>query len=90
MTKPAIPVDYARGQRDGLRLALAVLAAEEAKWEATLGESTSWRTNLARAARHKAYQVAHKRVLTVLNRMLPAGEAELPAELATMIDAAGL
>lgn len=40
--------DYARGQRDGLRLALAVLAAEEAKWAALLGESPSWRTNATR------------------------------------------
>ena len=29
--------EYARGQRDGLRLALAVLAAEEEKWAALLG-----------------------------------------------------
>jgi hypothetical protein len=34
--------DHARGERDGLRLALAILAAEEAKWSALLGESTSW------------------------------------------------
>lgn len=40
--------DYARGQRDGVRLALAVLEAEEAKWEALLGESRSWRTNRTR------------------------------------------
>ena len=30
--------DYARGQREGLRLALAILAAEEEKWAALLGE----------------------------------------------------
>jgi hypothetical protein len=29
--------DYAHGRRDGLRLALSVLAAEEAKWSALLG-----------------------------------------------------
>ena len=35
--------DYARGQRDGLRLALAVLEAEEESGCALLGESSSWR-----------------------------------------------
>jgi len=82
--------DYARGRRDGLRLALSILEAEEAKWEALLGESSSWRTNATRAIRHKAYQVAHKRVQTVLNRFLPKSESALPAEIASMIDQAGL
>ena len=45
--------DYAHGRRDGLRLALAVLAAEGAKWAALLGESPSWRTNAIREVRHK-------------------------------------
>ena len=40
--------EYERGRRDGLRLALAVLAAEEAKWAALLGASSSWRTNAMR------------------------------------------
>ena len=53
--------DYEHGRRDGLRLALAVLAAEEAKWAALLGESSAWRTNLGREVRHKALQVAQKR-----------------------------
>lgn len=35
--------DYAH-----LRLALVVLTAEEAKWAALLGESSSWRTNAIR------------------------------------------
>ncbi|BBD03416.1 hypothetical protein YGS_C2P1430 [Sphingobium sp. YG1] len=30
--------DYDHGRRDGLRLALAALAAEEAKWAVLLGE----------------------------------------------------
>jgi hypothetical protein len=81
--------DYARGRRDGLRLALAILAAEEARWEATLGEGGPWRTKLARSARHKAYQVAGRRVQTALNRLLPR-DPDLPAELASMIDRAGL
>lgn len=49
--------DYEHGRRDGLRLALAVLAAEEEKCSALLGESSSWRTNLAREVRYKALQV---------------------------------
>jgi hypothetical protein len=63
--------DYAYGRRDGLRLALAVLAVEEARWAALLGESSSGRTNLARKVRHKALQVAQKRVQTVMNRLTP-------------------
>lgn len=82
--------DYARGRRDGLRLALSILAAEEAKWEALLGESPTWRTNATRGIRHKAYQVASKRVQTALNRILPKSETALPSEVASMIDQAGL
>lgn len=83
--------DYARGRRDGLRLALAVLAAEEARWEALLGESPSWRTNLAREVRHKALQVAQKRVQTVLNRLTPTDEGlSMDPELASALDKVGL
>lgn len=83
--------DYARGRRDGLRLALATLAAEEAKWAALLGESRSWRTNQIREVRHKTLQVAQKRVQTVLNRMLPKEEAGVvDAELASALDQLGL
>ena len=52
--------DYERGRRDGLRLALAVLAAEESKWAALLGRSPAWRTNATREVRHKSLQVAQK------------------------------
>jgi hypothetical protein len=82
--------DYARGRRDGLRLALSILEAEEDKWESLLGGSTSWRTNATRAIRHKAYQVARKRVQTALNRLLPKSDSALPVEVASMIDRAGL
>ena len=82
--------DYARGQRDGLRLALAVLAAEEAKWAALLGESPSWRTNLSRDVRHKALQVAQKRLQTVLNRLSPKDEGMIDAELAAALEQLGL
>lgn len=82
--------EYARGQRDGLRLALAVLAAEEAKWAALLGESSSWRTNATREVRHKTLQVAQKRVQTVLNRLTPKEEAGMNEELASALDRIGL
>ena len=82
--------DYRRGRRDGVRLALAILEAEEAKWEALLGESPSWRTNATRAVRHKAYQVARKRVQTALNRLRPRAQEDLPDDIAAMIDRAGL
>ncbi len=90
MEKPQIPDDYARGRRDGLRLALSITSAEEARWAALIGESRSWRTNATRAIRHKAYQVAHARVQTALNRLLPKSVATLPVEIASMIDKAGL
>lgn len=82
--------DYDRGRRDGLRLALAVLAAEEAKWAALLGESSSWRTNATREVRHKALQVAQKRVQTILNRLAPKDAATMDEELASALDKAGL
>ena len=82
--------DYAYGRRDGLRLALAVLAVEEARWAALLGESSSGRTNLARKVRHKALQVAQKRVQTVMNRLTPGNGVAMSAELAAAIDRAGL
>ena len=85
-----MPDDYARGRRDGLRLALAVLAAEEAKWAALLDESPSWRTNAIRAVRHKTLQVVQKRVQTVLNRLTPKSEAGMDVELATTLDKLGL
>ena len=82
--------DYARGRRDGLRLALSVLAAEEAKWFALLGESASWRTNAIREVRHKALQVAQTRVRTVLNRLAPKDGPAKDAELASALEKAGL
>ena len=82
--------DYARGRRDGLRLALATLAAEEAKWEALLGKSPSWRTNATREVRHKALQVAQKRVQTDLSRLTPKDEVAANVELASALDKLGL
>ena len=82
--------DYAHGKRDGLRLALAVLAAEEGKWAALLGKSPSGRTNAVRQVRFKTLQVAQKRLETVLNRLTPKGESEVSAELASALDKAGL
>jgi hypothetical protein len=82
--------DYAHGQRDGLRLALALLAGEEAKWSALLGESASWRTNAIREARHKTLQIAQKRIQTALNRLTPKGETLMHAELASALDKIGL
>lgn len=81
---------YARGRRDGLRLALAVLAVEEAKWAALLGESPSRRTNAKREVRHKTLQVAQARIRTALNRLTPRGDDGIDAELAAAIEAAGL
>lgn len=82
--------DYAHGKRDGLRLALAILAAEEAKWAGLLGESRSWRTNAVREVRHKALQVAQTRVQTALNRLAPKDDASGNAELASALEKAGL
>ena len=82
--------DYARGRRDGLRLALAILAAEEAKWAALLGESRSWRTNAIREVRHKTLRVAQTRVQTALNRLTPKEAGAIDAELASALDLVGL
>lgn len=82
--------DYAHGRRDGLRLALAILQAEEAKWAALLGESRSGRTNAIRAVRHKALQVAQTRVQTALNRLTPKDSAPMSRELASALGRAGL
>ncbi|WP_019516205.1 hypothetical protein [Sphingomonas sp. Mn802worker] len=82
--------DYARGRRDGLRLALATLAAEEEKWAALLGESASWRTNATREVRHKTLQVAQKRVQTVLNRLMPRQEKAVSEEVAAALSRLGL
>lgn len=81
--------EYARGRRDGLRLALATLAAEEAKWSALLGESPSWRTNLVREVRHKTLQVAQRRVQTVLNKFAPKDEAAIDLEIAAALNEIG-
>lgn len=82
--------DYEHGRRDGLRLALAVLAAEEAKWSALLGASPSWRTNATREVRHKTLQVAQKRVQTVLGRLTPKNGVAMDVELAAALDKVGL
>lgn len=88
--RPPISDEYAHGRRDGLRLALAILAAEEAKWSALLGESRSWKTNATREVRHKTLQVAQSRVQTALNRLTPKDSTSISAELATALDLAGL
>jgi hypothetical protein len=88
--EPRMSEDYAHGRRDGLRLALAVLAAEEAKWAALLGESASWRTNAIRDVRHKALQVAQTRIRTVLNRLTPKDDAAVSEELASALAKIGL
>lgn len=82
--------EYEHGRRDGLRLALAILAAEEEKWSALLGESRSWRTNKDREVRHKALQVAQKRLQTALNRLAPSDGETVGAELAEALAKAGL
>lgn len=82
--------DYAHGRRDGLRLALAILAAEEEKWSAQLGKSRASRTNATRAVRHKTLQVAQKRVQTVLGRLAPKDNAAMNVELASALEKLGL
>ena len=85
-----MPEDYAHGRRDGLRLALAILQAEEAKWAALLGESSSWRTNATREVRYKALRVAQQRVRTALNRLTPKNDGSIDPELASALDEIGL
>lgn len=82
--------EYAHGRRDGLRLALSLLAREEAKWAALLGESRSWRTNSDREVRHKTLQVAQKRLQTALNRLSPKEPEAFNPEVAAALDKIGL
>lgn len=82
--------DYAHGRRDGLRLALAILEAEEARWAALLGASPSWRTNAIRTVRHKTLQVAQRRIQTALNRLTPKADASIDPELASALEKLGL
>ena len=81
--------EYDHGRRDGLRLALSILTAEEAKWAALLGESASWRTNATREVRHKTLQVAQTRVQTALNRLTPKGSPVAEGEIASALDRSG-
>lgn len=81
---------YLHGRRDGLRLALAILAAEEAKWAALLGASHSWRTNATREVRYKTLQVAQTRIQTALNRLAPKDGERRDAEIAAALEKAGL
>jgi len=83
-------VDYAHGQRDGLRQALAILAAEESKWSAPLGESRSSLINVVRGVRHKTLQVAQKRFQTALHRLTPRDGAAVNQERAAAFDKIGL
>ena len=85
-----MPEDYSHGRRDGLRMALAILGAEEAKWAALLGESRSWRTNATRQVRLKALQVAQQRIRTALNRLTPKSDGNVDPELASALDEIGL
>ena len=73
-----------------MRLALAILSAEETKWAALLGESRSWRTNVTREVRHKTLQIAQRRVRTALNRLTPKGDDSMDVELASALDKIGL
>lgn len=82
--------DYAHGRRDGLRLALAILEAEEARWSTLLGESSSGRTNAFRKVRHKTLQVAQTRLQTVLGRLTPKGQTDMTVELASALEKIGL
>ena len=51
-----------------------------------VGTHQRWR----RKVRHKALQVAQKRVQTVMNRLTPGNGVAMGAELAAAIDRAGL
>lgn len=82
--------EYAHGRRDGLRMALAILAAEEAKWAALLGESRSWRTNATREVRYKALRVAQQRIRTALNRLTPKDNDTIDPEFASALNEIGL
>ncbi|SER57033.1 hypothetical protein [Sphingobium sp. YR768] len=82
--------NYAHGRRDGLRLALSILTAEEAKWATLLGESPSWRTNATREVRYKTLKVAQQRLRTALNRLTPKSDHAIDPEVASALEEIGL
>ncbi len=55
-----------------------------------LGESRSWRTNKDREVRHKALQVAQKRLQSALNKVAPDDREGSEAELAAALAKVGL
>ena len=82
--------DDAYGRRDGLRLALAIVAKEAARWAALLRESRPGRTNTIRAVRHKTLQVAQSRVQTAPNALTPKDGAAGEREVAAAVERVGL
>lgn len=59
--------DYRAGRRAGLAEAIALLTIEEGKWAEKMARYQSGRTFQAQSIRHKAYQIAARRVRTALN-----------------------
>jgi hypothetical protein len=74
--------DHREGVREGLRLALATLASEEAKLERRLDTGASSQTRRDQRVRHKAIQTAQTRIRTALNAQLRAsakrGDSAIP------------
>lgn len=75
--------DYDAGMDDGLRLALSILVAEEAKWAERMNRARSRKTLAVQAVRHKAYQVAQTRIQTALNRR---GKRSAPGATGAHVD----
>lgn len=69
MHGPAPGADYRSGRIDGLREALAVLAAEEAKWAARMERSQRGKTFRAQSVRRQAFKSAQTRIRTALNQL---------------------
>ncbi|RYD45628.1 MAG: hypothetical protein EOP63_00480 [Sphingomonadales bacterium] len=82
--------DYDRGRGDGLRPAIAILAAAEEKWTSLLGESRPWRTNKDGEVRHKALQVGQTHLQTALTKLAPVDREAPDAELAAALAKAGI
>lgn len=61
-------VDFRDGRRDGLKLAIALMDAEQQKWAEKMERSQSGRTFQAQTIRHRAFVVAARRIQTALNQ----------------------
>lgn len=81
---------YREGRIAGLRLAIAVLAAEELRLAAKLDTGKQSLTRRDQRVRHKAFKIAQTRVGTTLNRLTRNGPSQPDGALLADLERLGL